>query len=103
MNQTEIQAAIAVECDAVKELLLRKNREYGSAAFEPINVFSGLTAEQQIAVRIDDKLQRLRTIRKMAEKGEAPQIHEDTELDLTGYLILLMVARRLRTKASDSI
>lgn len=81
---------IAFECDAVKELLLQKNREYGSSATEPINVFSGLGAEDQLNVRIDDKLKRIQTIREMDDV----QIPEDTELDLIGYLILKRVARQ---------
>lgn len=86
------QALIAAECDAVKELLLAKNREYGNSALEPVGVFSGLTAEQQIEVRIDDKIKRIQTTRRMS----GARIHEDTEQDLIGYLVLLRVARRMR-------
>ena len=85
----ETQALITKECDGVKELLLAKNREYGNSAMEPINVFSGLDAVQQIDVRIDDKLSRIRSIRKLDEV----KISEDTEQDLIGYLILKRVAR----------
>jgi ribosome assembly protein YihI (activator of Der GTPase) len=86
----EVQTLIAQECDAVKELLLRKNREYGNSALEPIGIFSGLAAEDQIDVRIDDKLKRIQTIRELDDL----QVHEDTEKDLVGYLILKRVARR---------
>ena len=86
----EVQALIKQECDAVKELLLVKNREYGNSALEPVGVFSGLCPQDQIDVRIDDKLKRIQTIRELDET----QIHEDTEQDLIGYLILKRVARR---------
>lgn len=88
----DVQRLIAEECDAVKELLLAKNREYGNSAFEPIGVFSTLTAEQQIAVRLDDKLKRIQTTRRLSDV----RIHEDTEQDLLGYLVLLRVARKLQ-------
>lgn len=88
---TCIPDIIAAECDAVKELLLIKNREYGNSALEPINVFSCDDAENQLRVRIDDKLKRIQTTRSIS-----PQIHEDTEQDLIGYLILLRVARKVR-------
>lgn len=83
------QDLIVQECDAVKDLLLKKNREYGNSALEPINVFTDLDAEQQINVRIDDKLKRIQTIREL----DQIHINEDTEMDLIGYLILKRVAR----------
>jgi hypothetical protein len=89
-NRMDAQALISDECDKIKELLLKKNREYGNSALEPINVFSGLTAEEQIDVRIDDKLKRLQTIKGMSDV----HVHEDTEQDLIGYLVLKRVARR---------
>jgi len=86
----EVQALIKQECDAVKELLLMKNREYGNSALEPVRVFSCMFAQDQIDVRIDDKLKRIQTTRELDDL----QIHEDTEQDLIGYLILKRVARR---------
>jgi len=87
---TRVQKMIVEECDMVKNLLLAKNKEYGNSALEPINVFSSLSAEEQIDVRIDDKLKRIQNIKNMPEVA----IHEDTEQDLIGYLILMRVARR---------
>ena len=86
----EVQALIEQECDAIKELLLAKNREYGNSALQPIGVFSGLSAEDQIDVRIDDKLKRIQTVRMLDDV----KVHEDTEQDLIGYLVLKRVARR---------
>lgn len=84
-----VQELIAQECDAVKALLLAKNADYGSSFAEPIAVFArDLTAEQQVNVRIDDKLKRLQN---RAEKT----ITEDTEQDLIGYLVLKRVLRRM--------
>lgn len=91
------QAEIARQCDAVRDLLLAKNREYGNSALEPINVFSGLDAAAQIDVRIDDKLKRLQTIRQLDEV----RVHEDTEMDLIGYLILKRVAREAMRRATN--
>jgi hypothetical protein len=89
-RREEAQELIVEECEHVKSLLLRKNWEYGNSALEPINVFSGMDAESQLDVRIDDKLKRIQTIHQLDEV----QIHEDTELDLIGYLILKRVVRR---------
>lgn len=90
----EAREAIAIECDAVKKLLLAKNREYGNSALEPVGIFSRADAVAQIEVRIDDKIKRIQTTRGMVG---TVTIHEDTEQDLIGYLILLRVARKAGT------
>ena len=76
-------------CDKIKVMLLRKNIAYGDSALEPVRVFSKADPEEQILVRIDDKLSRI-------QKGfEYPE--EDAVENLIGYLILLMVVRNQET------
>lgn len=77
---------IEIECDAIKNMLMEKNRKYGNSALEPVRVFSKASPTEQILVRLDDKLSRLRS----AQGDE----DEDVIADLIGYLILLRVARR---------
>jgi hypothetical protein len=75
------------ECENIKALLIAKNKAYGNSFADPINIFCKLSAEDQINVRIDDKLNRIK-------KGqETDLVPEDTELDLIGYLILKRVLR----------
>lgn len=76
---------LAQECDAIKDMLIAKNRAYGDSAISPVRVFSRASAEEQILVRIDDKLSRIQRGHEHAD--------DDTVLDLIGYLILLRVAR----------
>jgi hypothetical protein len=90
---TKVQKLIVAECNAVRDLLLAKNREYGNSALEPIRVFCDLPADEQIKVRIDDKLSRLK-----ATRGRETKIVEDTVQDLIGYLVLLRVAGKIRGK-----
>lgn len=104
---TEVRAAIAGECDDLKALLLEKNERYGNSATNPVRVFSTASPEEQLRVRIDDKLSRIfrrvpgvdadgfaRVLRVALEAGG-----EDTVLDLAGYLVLLRAERRLRSQA----
>lgn len=72
------------ECDAIADMLIEKNQAYGNSALDPVRVFSRASAEEQILVRIDDKLSRV------ARGGAAG---EDVILDLIGYLILLRLTR----------
>ena len=67
----------------IRELLLTKNRKYGDSALNPLRVFSKASAIEQILVRIDDKLSRIRT---------GTKDREDTKRDLIGYLVLLLIA-----------
>lgn len=71
--------AISETCDEIKLFLLHKNDAYGNAAFDPIRCFSKAGPDEQLSVRIDDKISRLM-------RGHAAG--EDVEKDLLGYLIL---------------
>ncbi len=73
-------------CDDISNLLIRKNKAYGNAALEPIRVFSKLDAKQQILVRIDDKLSRIRN------GNFSDDNNSDSLQDLIGYLVLLKIA-----------
>jgi len=73
-------------CDAVKEMLLEKNKKYGDSALNPARIFSKCDAVEQILVRIDDKLSRI-------QKGVGLLAQdEDVLMDLMGYLVLLKIA-----------
>lgn len=84
VSQTQID--IAVTCDEIKQLLLGKNAKYGDSALEPLRVFSQSSAKEQILIRIDDKLSRIK--RGVGLLGA----DEDVVMDLIGYLVLLKIA-----------
>ena len=81
------RALIAEQCDEIKAMLLEKNASYGNSALEPLRIMSRASAVEQILVRIDDKLARL-------SRG-SEYAGEDTIRDLTGYFILLLIARKV--------
>jgi hypothetical protein len=90
---TDSQAKIAAKCDALKAFLLRKNEAYGDAALNPARIMSKASADEQILVRIDDKLNRLRQGKELPDES-----FNDTVRDLAGYLVLLMVARGIEVE-----
>lgn len=93
-NKLFNQELISKTCDEIKELLLEKNKSYGNSVFKPINLFSKLTASEQINVRIDDKLNRL--------KNGNNYNNEDTILDLIGYLIIKhIIDNEMNKKSND--
>ena len=75
---------IAFVCDEIKNFLLEKNRKYGDSALNPARIMSRADSVEQIKVRIDDKLNRI----KNAQTDE----DEDVVKDLLGYLVILRVA-----------
>lgn len=75
---------IARQCLAACERLLDKNISYGNSALDPVRVFSRASAQEQILVRIDDKLSRL-------SRGTSFVGDNDVD-DLLGYLLLLKVS-----------
>lgn len=69
----------------VQEMLISKNKAYGSSALEPLNIFSKGRPSDSLCARIDDKLARIKNV------GISDNT-EDTVFDLVGYLILLMIS-----------
>lgn len=78
------QLRISAKCDEIKSILLEKNRKYGNAALNPVQVFSKIDPVAQIRVRLDDKLKRVQNMQDDED--------EDPYLDLIGYLVLLSIA-----------
>ena len=81
----ESQIKIAQVCDDIKDLLLQKNAKYGDSALNPVRVMSQASPVEQILVRIDDKLSRIK-------HGNILEDDEDVVSDLIGYFILLKIA-----------
>ncbi len=86
IEYSDSQKQIIETCDYIKKFLIDKNRKYGDSALNPIRVFARSDNIEQINVRIDDKLNRM--------KNRQNDDDEDIELDLAGYLILKMIARK---------
>lgn len=82
---TDTQKRIEKECDDIKEFLIRKNKAYGDSALAPIRIFSEADVQEQIKVRIDDKLNRL------VQGKNTLETDEDVIKDLIGYLVLLLI------------
>jgi len=91
----QTQVDIATTCDDIKELLLEKNRRYGDSALSPVRIFSRSDTLEQIRVRIDDKLSRLR--------NQQNDEDEDVVNDLIGYLVLLKVAQKQQRRVEDFV
>jgi len=70
-------------CLEIAGMLASKSEAYGDSIFNPVRVFSDASIREQILVRIDDKLSRIK---------RGGNDNEDTLQDLIGYLILLKIS-----------
>lgn len=78
------QEKVSEVLEEIKEMLIAKNLKYGNSAIEPLGVFSKLSPEEGIKVRIDDKIKRIKN-------GSLEKDDEDVVNDLIGYLVLLKI------------
>ncbi|EPF37667.1 hypothetical protein [Treponema denticola] len=83
-NVTNTQNKIIEILEAMKELLLCKNRMYGDSALKPKNIFYKGDAVSSVLIRLDDKLGRI-----MANENETPRVNDIA--DIIGYCVLLLV------------
>ncbi len=82
------QESIAKIMDAMKDLLLYKNKMYGDSALKPIGIFtkhirSVPVNTASILVHLDDKLGRVRS---------APNLRINDVSDIIGYCTLLLIS-----------
>jgi hypothetical protein len=84
MNFTEQVYQVLSE---ITEMLITKNQKYGNSAIEPLGIFSDLSPEEGLKVRIDDKLKRIKN-------GSLDKDDEDVINDLIGYLVLLKILHK---------
>jgi hypothetical protein len=76
--------------DDARVMLLHKNAAYGDSVLNPVRVFSKASLSEQLLVRLDDKVSRLR-------RGSAAG--EDVAGDTLGYLILVLIAEKREREA----
>lgn len=79
------ESQLDTELAEIRAMLVAKNRAYGDSVLNPIRLFSVASRIEQLNVRIDDKLSR---IRRGLHAGE------DVVADLIGYLVMLRIATR---------
>lgn len=90
MTINDSQKRIEEIMEEMKMMLLAKNEQYGDSALSPNRIFSKASTDEQIKVRIDDKLNRLML------GNDSMESDEDVIKDLIGYLILLLVSHDLK-------
>ena len=71
-------------CHEIAQLLIEKNISYGDSALSPNRIFAQSDNIEQLKVRIDDKLNRVKNNQGFAGDNDID--------DLIGYLILLKIA-----------
>lgn len=89
----DIQSMIAYTGLNLVELLLKKNKDYGSSVFEPPELDPTASPSVGILARMSDKVRRIRQLR--LSEAEVGETIDETVLDLGGYSILWLVNSQL--------
>lgn len=82
-NEKEFEEKVRRITSDIVDMLIEKNKSYGNSALDPVRIFSKADTLEQLYVRIDDKLSRIK-------RGNS-NINEDTIKDLIGYLIIVKI------------
>ena len=77
---------ILLECVQIANMLIEKNIAYGNSALNPIQIFAKIPPGDQIDVRIDDKLNRI--------KNGSSYTGDNDMLDLVGYIVLKLIDQK---------
>jgi len=72
-------------CVGIAQMLIEKNISYGNSALEPSRIFSNASPIEQLKVRLDDKINRI--------KNGSSFIGDNDIDDMIGYLVLLKIAK----------
>lgn len=89
MSRIEIYRQIIGE---MEQLYIAKNADYGNSVGETFNHY-GLVS---FLVRLEDKLNRLRTLNQKEEASVKDEKIEDTLQDLANYAILALIELKLK-------
>ena len=84
---------IANEIDKLRNILLKKQADYGDSAFNRPFLNPKATAEDAILTRLSDKFFRLHNIQKKGRAEVEDETLEDTVRDIAGYCILFLANR----------
>ena len=84
-NVKTTQDKITEITDAMKDLLLCKNKKYGDSALMPKHIFYKGDSVSSILIRLDDKLSRI-----MTNEDVTPRVNDVS--DIIGYCVLLLVS-----------
>lgn len=89
-DRGEDQQRIAQQGIELVTLLLRKNSDYGSSAWQPPLLAPDMSPREAIQCRMSDKIQRF--IQLQSKSAEVAESIEDTVRDWTGYGLLWLGA-----------
>ena len=78
--------------ESMKDLYLKKNHDYGDSVSKIFDEY-GLTS---FLVRMDDKMNRIKTLNKIQDTAVRGEKIEDTLLDLANYAILALTEIEFR-------
>lgn len=92
---TAIQTGTEIRriCKALEDMLLRKNADYGNSSQRAPILTPRLSAQDALKVRLSDKIARFIQLEQTGS-ARVNESLDDTLLDMAGYCVLLLIARK---------
>ena len=84
-SKNHFETAVCDVCDDVKDLLIRKNRDYGNSFKKTYDEYGLLS----LIIRLSDKLERLKSLNEK-EPAITTETIQDTIRDIAGYCLLAL-------------
>ena len=75
---------IKTVCEELNSFLQIKNRNYGNSVHAPIRIFTQVDPNNNICIRLDDKLSRIQN---------SKELRKNDIVDIVGYLIHLCIQK----------
>lgn len=84
-----IQDRIIDTCEDIKNILIRKNKDYGNSFETTLNKYGDVA----LLLRLEDKMNRLESLFNKKENLVKDESFNDTVTDLAGYCLLYLALR----------
>lgn len=84
-SSSSFEQSVRRHTDRIADVLVSKNLSYGDSALNPVRIFSKADRMEQLYIRLDDKISRVKS------GHEYPG--DDTIQDIIGYCLLVLIAR----------
>lgn len=96
-----VEESIALIFNETRDLVLKKNQDYGDSFLNKLALLPELDAETAIKVRISDKIARLKNLCYQKEISPLNESINDSIQDLIGYFALWLVVRGNKQDGND--
>lgn len=84
----------------LSEFMLKKNTNYANAVYEPQGVFSQQPPDEQMKIRLDDKIKRIQNMLSNPDLDCGDESVIDTMDDMIAYLTYIRIYHKVKERGA---